>query len=340
MLAFAKWASAVLEPLLLAVLVAVIVLPVTRSPRLPRAAGVALALLLPMVAVLTLGWLFSVALDDLFTAIPDYVAAGAAAQADLVAWLTHRGLRSVAAVVADVGSNATSRQLVTGTVSTLADLLFQGALVGMVAGFLVVEARDIQAKLDLFEPGSRRRAQRLVRKLARVQQYMLIKTGLSAATGIATAGLCLALGVPNALLLGLIAFVLNYVPNLGCVMAAVPAIGIAWLSGGLGTAALVTTGYVAIHLAIGAILETKLTGDAMGLSAVVVLVSMIFWAWVLGPVGAIVSVPLTLMVRVLLSSSPEWRWLAILLGSMAEARSELDRDSIAALAKVPTEVAK
>jgi len=121
------------------------------------------------------------------------------------------------------------------------------------------------------------------------------------------------MGVDVPLLWGLLAYLLNYIPTVGQIIAAVPAIALAWLQLGPGEALVVAAGFGAINLAIGAI-EPRVMGDALGLSALVVLVSMVAWGWLLGPVGALVSAPLTMVIKHALAHNDQLRWMAELLG--------------------------
>lgn len=150
-----------------------------------------------------------------------------------------------------------------------------------------------------------------------VNRYMAMKTGLSLLTGV-LAGVWLAvLGVNYAVLWGLLAFLLNFVPNLGSLLAAVPPVLLALvqLDKGPSTALLVAVGYGVINVVVGSVLEPRLMGRRLGLSTLVVFLSLVFWGWVLGAVGMLLSVPLTMTVKIALESHDGTRWLAVMLGS-------------------------
>lgn len=122
------------------------------------------------------------------------------------------------------------------------------------------------------------------------------------------------LGVRYAPLWGLLAFLFNYVPNIGAFISAIPAVLFALLQGGwplFGETAGVLFG---IHFVTGNLIEPVFLGERLGLSTLVVFVSLIFWGWVLGPVGMLLSVPLTMIIRLGLESSPNTQWVATLLG--------------------------
>ncbi|MEM9728212.1 MAG: AI-2E family transporter, partial [Myxococcota bacterium] len=148
-----------------------------------------------------------------------------------------------------------------------------------------------------------------------VQQYLLIKTATSAATGLLVAALTAVVGLGHSLLFGLLAFILNYIPSIGSILASVPAIALSLVTLGIAPAIGIALGYMAINFLIGIGIEPRWAGDATDLSPTVVVLSMVFWGFVLGPVGALLSVPLTIIVRITASQSDEWSWLALLLRS-------------------------
>ena len=121
------------------------------------------------------------------------------------------------------------------------------------------------------------------------------------------------LGVDFAILWGLVAFLLNYVPIIGSIIAAIPAILLALIQLGVAPALLTCLGYVVVNVIFGSILEPRFMGRGLGLSTLVVFLSLVFWGWILGPVGMILSVPLTMIVKIALESSDDTHWIAVML---------------------------
>ncbi len=157
----------------------------------------------------------------------------------------------------------------------------------------------------------RRRMSKIVRE---VQAYLGIKTLVSLATGLLIGGLAQLAGLDFPVLLGLVGFVLNYIPTVGSFIAAVPALLLSIVQiGTLGNFMLVVVGYGAINVVIGNIIEPNFLGRRLGLSTLVVILSLLFWAWVWGPVGALLAVPLTMVVKIMLENTEDLRWVAILL---------------------------
>ena len=112
---------------------------------------------------------------------------------------------------------------------------------------------------------------------------------------------------------GLHPVLLNYIPNIGSIIAAVPAVLIALIQLGFGSALVTAAIFVAANTLFGNVVEPRLMGRTLGLSTLVVFLSLVFWGWVLGPVGMLLSIPLTMVVKIALETRPQTRWLAILL---------------------------
>ena len=113
--------------------------------------------------------------------------------------------------------------------------------------------------------------------------------------------------------MALLAFFLNFVPNIGSIIAAVPAVLITLLQLNIASALWVAIGYVVINFLVGSVIEPRVAGRHLGLSPLIVFLSLVFWGWVLGPVGMFLSVPLTMMVRLVAESSENMKWLAVVL---------------------------
>ena len=144
---------------------------------------------------------------------------------------------------------------------------------------------------------------RLTKIAVDVRSYMGIKTVVSAITGFLVYFGLLALGAPSAFLMGFLAFALNFVPYVGSIFAAAIAIFIALTHGGLPQGVYVAVLYSVVNFALGGVVEPKLMGRGFGVSPVLVLLSLIFWSWILGPLGTFFAVPLTMAVRVAIMSS-------------------------------------
>lgn len=171
-----------------------------------------------------------------------------------------------------------------------------------------------------------------------IQKYLGIKTVASAVTGILAWVVCLALKIDFPILWGLMAFFFNYVPAVGSIVAAIPPIILALIKGGFWTAAGVLTCYLVINMTIGNFIEPMLLGDRFGISTVVVILSVLFWGFIWGPVGMFLAVPLTMVVKVMLDTSPDLRWISVMLSKAGEEKlpSRRRRRALKKVSDVPT----
>ena len=150
----------------------------------------------------------------------------------------------------------------------------------------------------------------------------MIKTAVSAVTGTVVGLWVAALGLDFALLWGLVAFLLNFIPNLGSIIAAIPAVLLAMVQFGPGRAAVIAAGYLVVNIVFGSVVEPMLMGRRLGLSTLVVFASLVFWGFVWGPVGMLFSVPLTMVVKIALENSKDFRWVAVMLDANPAAAAE------------------
>lgn len=205
--------------------------------------------------------------------------------------------------------------------SGLANLLSNALIILITVIFMLLEASRIPAKLKAAFGTSHPLLANIKEIIDDVRRYMVIKTTTSALTGISVVALSLLLDIPYGLLWGVVAFLFNFVPNIGSIIAAIPPILLALVEPGQGPmqAGAIAFGYVVINSVISYAIEPRYMGQGLGLSTLVVFLSLIFWGWVLGPVGMLLSAPLTMIVKIVLMNSDDTRWLAILMSSKAPA---------------------
>ena len=158
-----------------------------------------------------------------------------------------------------------------------------------------------------------------------IRHYLGIKTLVSLLTGFLVWIGMLIIGVEYAILWAMIAFLLNYIPNIGSIIAGVPAVLFALIQLGF-EGFLWTMGvFVFVNMFVGSVIEPKVMGKGLGLSTLVVFLSLIFWGFILGTVGMFLSVPLTMTVKIILEQNEKTKWIAILLGTRKEAEVLIER---------------
>jgi predicted PurR-regulated permease PerM len=212
-----------------------------------------------------------------------------------------------------------------GTAQLGATLLAQAVLVVLVMAFILSEMTVIPGKLEAIFGSAIKGEERLQKVIREVQEYLGIKTVVSVMTGVAIAGWAWFMGLDFPVLLGVMGFVLNYIPTVGSIIASIPAIALSLiLVGTLGHALVVAFGYFVINTIFGSILEPSLMGRRLGLSTLVVMLSLLFWGWTWGPVGALLSVPLTMILKIGMENSRDLKPIAIMLDSPRAARERLE----------------
>ncbi len=210
-------------------------------------------------------------------------------------------------------------RLAGGTVKGAFTLLSEATVIVLVLIFFLGEAAGFPAKLERLPAEVRRTFEHFGNVSRELQRYLVIKTLISATVGILCGAWVAMLGVDFPVLWGLVAFACHFVPNIGAVLAAAPAMVVALLQFDAVKALVLVAGYLAIGVLLGNLVEPSLLGRRLGLSTLVVFLSLVFWGWVWGPIGMFLSVPLTMSMRILLAHSKDWGWVATLLDSSAHA---------------------
>ena len=159
-------------------------------------------------------------------------------------------------------------------------------------------------------------------------RYLGIKTLVSMVTGLIVGVMTWAIGLDYPLLWAMLAFLLNYIPNIGSIIAAVPPVLLALIQLGPGEATTTAIGFVAINMVFGNIIEPRLMGHGVGISSLIVFIGLIFWGWIFGPVGMLLSVPLTMGLKLALESDERTKWVAILIGSERDAEHALEEREV------------
>ena len=284
-----------------------------------------LALIIVISGVLLIGFLISglvgSSIKDFSDDLPAYEAKLRALITGVVTWLESHKIDTAGLAVTKLFDTKAAMKLVAGGLNSLGQVLANGLLILMIVIFILIEASSFPIKLHTIFGDEINALENFDKFINTVKQYMAIKSWMSLATGIAVFILLAVVGVNYAVLWGLLAFFLNYVPNIGSIIAAIPAVLLALIQLGFVKSIIVATGFVAINLLVGNVIEPRFMGRGLGLSTLVVFLSLIFWGWVLGPVGMLLSVPLTMTAKIALDSREETRWMAILLGPEISAKN-------------------
>lgn len=198
-------------------------------------------------------------------------------------------------------------------IGTLGSLISMGFFVVVATIFLLLQATHLSNRLEIeLGPDSRLRAQAL-QIGQRVAQFFAIRVRVNLIVAIGITLWLTMLGVDLAVLWGILAFFMSFVMYVGLVIAATPPVLLALAESGMLWAALVIIGVTIINVAVENVVAPAMMGQGLNLAPVVALASLIFWAWVLGPLGLILAIPLTVVVVMILASHPETHWLTVFL---------------------------
>lgn len=222
---------------------------------------------------------------------------------------------------------------ITSLLAKILDILKVSFIVLILLVFMLSEARMFSRRFEAIVEAKGPNLQRMLSATRDIQKYLGIKTMISIITGGLAGLLCWAAEIDFPLLWGILAFALNYIPAVGSIIAGVPPVLLALLTHDIRHAVAVACGYLVINGFLGNFMEPALLGRRFGLSTVVVVISVLFWGFVWGPVGMLLAVPLTMMVKVAMDNSYELRWLAVAMGQGKTVNHEQERRIISESAK-------
>mgnify|MGYP005992645333 FL=1 len=312
-----KASTQIIVPFLLAIFIAVLCAPLMiwlKAKKVPSGLAIFSVVAMFFLLAATFGTVIGASLSAFYQDLPEYEQKLQLQGQAGIAWLQGMGVEIDQAILSDYIDPGAAMKMVAQVFSGLGGVLTNTFLIVFSVVFILFEAPDFPDKVRR-ALGSKTKAIEHFQSFSdSVQRYLLIKTLVSIGTGI-FAGIVLAIiGVDYAILWGLIAFLLNYIPNIGSIIAAVPPMLIAMIQLGPMSSLLVAGLYMVINTLFGNVVEPRYMGRSLGLSTLVVFISLVFWGWVFGPVGMLLSIPLTMVVKIALENSERHRWIAVLLG--------------------------
>ncbi|MDN3557980.1 AI-2E family transporter [Halomonas maura] len=212
-------------------------------------------------------------------------------------------------------------------IGQVGNLMMQSVVVALLVMFLLFETLNFRDKVSRALANPAPSLRRFSEFSLTLKRYLAVKTLISLATGALIWLSCKLVGVEFPLLWAVLAFALNYIPNIGSAIAAVPPVLLLLVSpdGGLFKALVLSGAYLGVNFVLGNLLEPRVMGRALGLSTFVAFLSLVVWGWIFGAVGMLLSVVLTMTLKIALDSHPQTRWIAHLLGPGATPLEQADR---------------
>ena len=310
-------AKSIIIPFLLAAFISIISAPLLfwmQSKGLPKWLAVLIVIIIVFIIGFLLFTLIGSSVRDFTRNIPFYEVRLKQQTVSIISLLDKIGLETKGLDLSQIFNPSSAMKLTSSLLNGLGNALTNIFLLLMMVIFMLLEASSFPVKLNAIMGGSENNLDRFSHFIGTVKQYMVIKTLISLITGFLVFIILKIIGVDYPLLWGVLAFAFNFVPNIGSIIAAIPAVLLTIIQLGFIKAVLVALIYLAINVIMGNFIEPRFMGRGLGLSTLVVFLSLIFWGWVLGPVGMLLSVPLTITAKIALDSSEETRWISLLLG--------------------------
>jgi predicted PurR-regulated permease PerM len=313
-----KQAQATLEWLLFAVFLAILGTPQVlwlERKRIPYVVAVLLVVVGFAIEIVVIGVLVGASLNSFYTDLPSYQALLQDRVSSLQAFLAANGITITDSFLVHQIDPDAVKKLTASLLRGVGSALFELIMILVTVMFILLEASSFPVKLRAILGDPKKDFHLFMRFIYDIQHYMNIKTLMGLTEGVLVGVWLSILGVDFPILWGFLAFLLHYVPNLGAVIAAIPAVLLAFIELGMGRAALAAIGYLAVEFVLGNVAEPMLMGRKLGLSTLVVIVSLIFWGGLLGIVGVALCIPLTMTLKFACENNETTQWIAVLLGS-------------------------
>ena len=318
-------------PVFLALVIVLLVHPLhtwLRQKKVPE--GVALVLLLLAIfgVLVVLGSIMVLAIARLVTVLPQYAAEADGLVNSLREFLVARGVDrdSAASMVADLDLQRVIQRIVP-VLSSVAGLAMNAVFLLSLLLFLGIDATGALGRIAAVNRFRPRLGEAFAIFATNTRRFLGVTTVFALITGFADTLLLMWLDIPLAILWGLLAAICNYIPYVGFVIGLVPPAILALLIGDWPLMLFVIIAFIVLNSLFTSLIQPYFVGDAVGVSMPVTLVALVFWGWVLGPLGAILAIPLTLLVKaVLIDTDPAANWAVALFGSTRAMRHESDAE--------------
>ncbi len=311
-----KMASNLVVPFLLALFISLISMPLLnflREKKINATLSVSLVLITIVVLGLGIAAIIGSSLNSFRMSLPEYKDRIYLVLENLVSFANKNDINVDMENILNYMDPAFVLPFIADTLSAFGNVLTNFVLIIFIVMFILLEASSFKNKLIKAFKKDSKYMKNIDIFSKNINKYIAIKTIISMITGLLVFIMLYSIGVDYAILWGVTAFFLNYIPNIGSIIASVPAIILSLIQFDVYYAFLVAIGYLLINIIMGNIIEPRYLGKELGLSTLVVFISLIFWGWLLGPVGMILSIPLTMIIKIGLENYDDTKWLAIIL---------------------------
>jgi predicted PurR-regulated permease PerM len=317
-LAGIKSASVIVIPLLLSAFIAMALSPIVNWSaryKVPRWLSIILVILLMVIIGFMLAGLITQSMAEFRENMPSYREQLSGEFVWVLELFARFNIHINEALIREHLDPGLAMSVATNFITGIGTVLSNVVLILLTVLFMLFEADSMPRRFHVAMSDPDMKLTHVDKFLSSVNQYLGIKMMVSLATGIFIGIWLYVLGVDHFLLWAVIAFMLNFIPNIGSIIAAIPAVLMAFIEFGFAKAGLAGLGFVIVNMVMGNVIEPRFMGKGLGLSTLVVFLSLVFWGWLLGSVGMLLSVPLTMVVKIAMESREETKWLALLLSA-------------------------
>lgn len=317
-------AQSVLVAFLVAVFLAMLGTPPVlwlERKRIPSVVAVLLVVAGMIGILLIAGAIVGASVNSFYTELPAYQTRLQEQASAFQSFLATKGFRGMDKILIEFVHPGAVMNLTARLLAELGSALSNMVLILLTVVFILLEASSFPVKLRAVLGHPEQVFPQFTRFVVDIERYMVIKTLISLATGLLVGIWLTILGVDFPILWGFLAFLLNYVPSVGSTIAAIPAVLLALIQLGIGSAGMAIAGYLVVNFILDGVVSTRLMGQRLGLSTLVVFLSLVFWGSLLGPVGMVLCIPFTMTLKFACENNKGTQWIAVLLGPEAPPES-------------------
>lgn len=321
------YAKSILAPFLLALFISIIcVQPISwlEKNRIPRSLALIIVILGLIVLISGFTLLIGGSISSFSGNLSKYESTLTDISNSFIQYLNDNGIKVPHDQLSNLIKPAKILEYTATALNTLFNMMGNTFVIFLIILFILMEFGSFSVKAKAVRSESGKSISYFSTILQNIRHYLGIKTLLCLAVGILVYIALLIIGVDYPLLWALIAFVMNYIPNIGSIIATIPTVLFALVQLGFGGALWTLGATMVIHNILGNFIEPRIMGRGLGLSTLVVFLSLLFWGFLLGMVGMFLSVPFTMTIKIMLEQNEKTKWLAVLLGTPAEAKTYLE----------------
>ncbi|XPV68495.1 MAG: AI-2E family transporter [Halarcobacter sp.] len=291
---------------------------ILQDKHIPKVISYLIVLGIFVLISLLLSYIVNISLKDFLSNLPQYEKQLQKLVVDTIALGEHYGYKIDKQTILDLLNFSSFFGITTNLIGSIGTFLSKFLLVIIGVGFILAESKSFEKKLKIIFQKNSKKIEHFNLFTSNIQKYFLVKTTTSFLTGMLIAIALLILNIDYPILWGVIAMLFNFIPVVGSIIAAIPAILLSLVSADLNITIILMIVYVVINISISNIIEPKFMGKELGLSPLVIFFSLILWGWVLGIVGMFLAVPITMTLKIAFESNDTTKWISLLMSNVGD----------------------